>query len=101
MAVKVTLNKSTNTLEFRPETAADNPVADYLAGLVTQAKGQVSKSASGSLDRVKASLLRNQAAEWDRKAHEGRWTLAKDMIEYYEAKAQEARALAKELDPSV
>jgi len=41
MAVQVTLNKSTDTLEFRPETPADNDVADYLCRLVKQAKAIV------------------------------------------------------------
>ena len=98
MAVRVTLNKASNTLEFRPETAEDSTVADYLSGLVNQSKANVAKSAGpASFNRAKADLLINQAEAWEKKAHDGTYNLAKDVQDYYSSKAREARKLAKEL----
>lgn len=97
MAVKVVLKE--NTLRFYPESSADNSVAEYLSGLVNASKTSVSKSSEVGLDKAKADLLRRQADELDAKAHQGAYSLAKDLQEYYREKAREARELAKELDP--
>jgi hypothetical protein len=98
MAVRVTLNKSTNTLEFRPETAEDGSVADYLSGLVNQAKGNLSKSGPASLQKAKADLLIKQAEASEAKARDVSTSV--EIRDYHEAKAREARKLAKELAPS-
>jgi hypothetical protein len=49
MAVKVTLNKGTHTLEFRPETAEDGDVAEYLCRLVREAKAVVGSADPGTV----------------------------------------------------
>ena len=103
MAVKVTLNKSTDTLEFRPETEADNDVANYLCGLVQSAKrvvksaddGTVAKSGITGMALVrqahqeKMDLLRSQAETWEGRAQD--WSLQKDVRDVNADRARSAR----------
>jgi hypothetical protein len=63
VAVRVTQNPSTNTLEFRLDSSADTVIDNYLAGLPGKARGDLAKSSSGSsMNRAKAQVLRSQTA---------------------------------------
>jgi hypothetical protein len=89
MAVKVTLNKSTNTLEFRPD-AGDESIASYLSDLVNGAKKNGLSKSSGA-----AGLLLKQAAEWEERSRST--TLSPDVKAYLAQKARDARAQAEQL----
>ena len=90
MAVKATLNKSTNTIEFRCDTAADETLAHYLNDLVTKAKSNgLSKSAGA------AGLLLKQAEEWDERSRST--SLSTEVRAYLAQKASDAREQAERL----
>jgi hypothetical protein len=90
MAVKVTLNKSTNTLEFRPETGDDNSIATYLSDLVNGAKKNGLSKSQGA-----AGLLLKQAAEWDERSRST--NLSPEVRAYLAQKAADAKAQAEQL----
>jgi hypothetical protein len=77
------------TIQFHPQTAADNSLAEYLADAVNRVKRQgVSKSVPA------ATLLLKQAEEWEARARD----LAQgDVRSYLEGKARDAREQARKL----
>ena len=84
MAVKVTLNTSTNTLEFRPETPADNDVANYLCKLVRDAKAIV-----GNADPATVAKSRVGEIGLVAKAHQERIQALKGIIQKEEARSRQ------------
>jgi hypothetical protein len=109
MAVIVTHNQATNTLEFRCQTAEDNHVAEYLNKLVGDARAYASAADSGTVAKSgltgiafirkaqedKIEALTKQAEIWEERSRD--WSMQWDIRDLNAQRARQAREEVRKL----
>jgi hypothetical protein len=79
------------TIQFHPQTQADNALGHYLSDLVNKARKNGLSKSTGA-----AELLLKQAADWEERSRST--TLSPEVKSYLAQKASEARKQARGLE---